>query len=400
MTFKMLWCSDSFMLPTGYSQVTRNILNGLYKSGADIHNLSFQNVGFPSNFLISDRMIAPYNMYYMLHPGETYGNMGSVEFYSQQIKPDVTAFLCDAFMIKWLTDKIEKDGKPATKRANVHGKTLFYFPFDSNEVYNGAKEVMETIDIRVAMSKFAQNLLKKQTGLDSHYIPHGVDPLIYRPLPKPVVDKVRKDNGWDGKFVVGSIARNQSRKNLPALYKAFAEFSKDKKDVVLLMHCDPKDPQGTDLNDLANKLGIGDKVVYGMQRFSLGVPEYRINLAYNTMDVHVLSTTGEGWGLPIVESMATGTPNICTDYTTAKEIIGDRGIRVPMAKGHPYIVGQLNTDRALIDIDKLTKSLNQMYDNPELRAKYGQKGREHVLENYTWERVNRMWLSLLEGTDV
>lgn len=397
MTFKMLWCSDSVMLPTGYAQVTRNVLNGLYRSGADILNLAFQNVGFPTNFMKSDKMIIPWNTVSQLHPGESYGNGGSVEFYSNDFKPDITAFLSDAFMIKWLTNKIG-DGK--TKRNRVHGRTLFYFPFDSHEVYQGAKEVMQLMDIRVAMSKFAQKLLKDQTGIDSHYIPHGVDTTIYRPLPPHVRTQIRGQNKWEKKFVVGSVARNQSRKNLPALFKSFAEFARDKKDVVLLMHCDPMDPQGTNLVDMANKLGITDKVVFGMRRFSQGVPEFNINLTYNTMDIHVLSTTGEGFGLPIIESMAAGIPNICTDYTTSKELIGNDGELVRLARGHPHIVGQLNTDRALVDIESLTKKMNKLYDNPELRKKYAEKGRRRILNDYSWDKVMRMWLSLLEFGEV
>ena len=399
MTFKMLWCSDSWMLPTGYSQVTRNILSNLFKAGVEVHNLAFQNVGFPSNMLVGERMVALYRMYYQLHPNEAYGNAGSVEFYNNEIKPDVTAFLADSFMLKWIADKITHEGKEITKRQKLHGKTLFYFPFDSHDVYDGVVPVMEQMDIKVAMSKYAQNLLKTKAKIDSHYIPHGVDPVIYRPLPKQIVKKVRDENKWGDKFVVGCIARNQSRKNLPALFKAFAEFSKDKKDTVLLMHCDPVDPQGTNLYDLAKKLGIESKVTYGMRRYSLGVPEFKITLAYNMMDIHALSTTGEGFGLPIIESMACGVPNICTNYTTAEELIGKNGELVNLAKGHPHIAGQLNTDRALVDIDDMVAKMNKLYDNPELRKKYSEAGRKHVLDNYGWERVCRMWMSLLEHGD-
>lgn len=388
------------MLPTGYSQVTRNVLSNIFKAGVDVHNLAFQNVGFPSNLTISDRMVALYRIYYQIHPNEAYGNQGSVEFYNNEIKPDVTAFLADSFMIRWLADKITHEGKEITKRQKLHGKTLFYFPFDSKDVYDGVVPVMEQMDIRVAMSKWAQNLLKKEAKMDSHYIPHGVDPHIYRPLPKHIVDKVRSENKWEDKFIVGCVARNQSRKNIPALFKAFAEFSKDKKDVILLAHLDPVDPQGTNLHDLANKLGIKDKVIYGMRRFSLGVPEFRMSLAYNTMDIHVLSTTGEGFGLPIIESMACGIPNICTDYTTARELIGENGELVRLAKGHQYIVGQLNTDRALCDIDELVQKMNKLYDNPELRKKYSESGRKYVLDNYGWEKVCRMWLELFEFGEV
>jgi len=391
MTKKILWCSDDFKLPTGYSQVTRNILHGIYRGGFDVHNLSFQNMGFPSNFSISDRLFAPWNIYYQLHPNEAYGNQGSVEFFNNELKPDITAFLSDSFMIRWIGEK--------DRAAKMHGKKLFYFPFDSADVYEGSKEVMAVMDIKVAMSKFAKKLLKKETGIDSHYIPHGVDTAIYRPLPKEIITKTRAENKWENKFVVGCVGRNQSRKNLPALFKAFAEFSKDKDDAVLFMHCDPVDPQGTNLNDLSKKLGIKDKVTYGLRRFTLGVSEFRVNLAYNVMDIHVLPTTGEGFGLPIVESMAVGIPNVVTNCTTTPELLDKWGEKVPLAKGHPHINGQLNTDRALVDIDKMVASMNKLYDNPELRRKYSEGGMKHVIDNYSWDKIIRMWLGLLEFGD-
>jgi len=395
---KILWCSDSWFLPTGYSQVSRNLLSRLFKSGFDVHNLAFQNVGFNTDLVVSDRMISSYKMYHSLHPNESYGNHGSVEFYNEIIKPDITAFLCDSFMIKWLCDKRPDKDKIITRAKKLHGKKLFYFPFDSKDVYDGAENLMREMDIRVAMAKWSRDTLKKGTGLDSHYIPHGVDTNIYRPLPKEMINGVRKSNGWDeDTFVVGSVSRNQSRKNIPVLFKAFADFAENKDDTKLLMHCDPVDPQGTNLNDLAKQYGIIDKVSYGMKRFSLGVPEFTINLAYNTMDVHALSTTGEGFGLPIIESMAAGTPNICTDYTTAEELLGDgRGERVKLMGSFPYIVGQLNTHRALADKDDMVKKFEKLYKNKKLRKQYSDRGRKFVLEHYNWEKVVRMWNELLE----
>ena len=133
---------------------------------------------------IADRMIALYNMYYSIHPNEAYGNQGSVEFWNDQLKPDITAFLADSFMIKWLADLVEHKGQKIKRRQKLLGKTLFYFPLDSKDVYDGVKQVMEVMDIRVAMSKWAQRILKKDVDIDSHYIPHAVDNIVFRPLNK------------------------------------------------------------------------------------------------------------------------------------------------------------------------------------------------------------------------
>lgn len=43
---------------------------------------------------------------------------------------------------------------------------------------------------------------------------------------------------------------------------------------------------------------------------------------YNMMDVHALPTGGEGFGIPTVEAMACGVPNVITNYTTGYELVG------------------------------------------------------------------------------
>lgn len=393
---RLLWCSDAWQLPTGYANVSRNLLDRFSKTGMEVNYLCFQNAGFPSSLLIVDRMVALYNMFYPLHPNEAYGNMGSVEFWNNDLKPDITGFLADSFMIRWLADKIEHQGKSIKRRDKLIGKTLFYFPLDSKDIYDGVKQVMEVIDIKVAMSKWAQRILKKDADIESHYIPHAVNNMIFRPLNEEDRAKIKAQNKWEGKFVVGSVGRNQSRKNIPNLMKAFQIFSEGKKDAVLFLYCDPVDPNGTNLFDMASKLKISDKVVFGMKRFSLGIPEPQMNLAYNSMDIHALSTTGEGFGIPIIESMSCGVPNICTNYTTAEELLKGRGELASLAKGSPYIVGQLNTDRALVDYEDMARKMDKLYSSDRLRKTYSKLGRKHVVKNYSWERVCRMWMNLLE----
>jgi glycosyltransferase involved in cell wall biosynthesis len=259
-------------------------------------------------------------------------------------------------------------------------------------VYAGAKEVMEQIDIRVAMSKFGQNVLKEGTGLDSTYIPHGFDPLVFRSIKDK--EGLKKSGGFENKFVVGCVARNQSRKMLPSMFKAFKEFKKDKDDAVLFCHMDPLDPQGWNLIDYCNleKLTIGKDVFFGMQRYSVGIPEPRLNMIYNMFDVHILPTSGEGFGLPIIESMACGIPNIATDYTTSEELIKGHGELIPVVD---FIIGQLNTRRAMPSIPAMTEAMNKLYYNQELRKQYSRDSIEFA-KDFTWDKIVKMWLDLFE----
>jgi len=400
---KLLWCSDHPVIPTGYGQVTRNLLFNFKKSGIDTHCFGFQGFGQTINNMTINNEIVNYPVYSQLAFGENYGDKGSIVFWENQLKPDVTAFLCDSFMIKHLTDERidkNKDGKSEIVKwiNGIKSKKLIYFPFDSDTVYEDAKPIQEAMDIRVAMSKYSQKVLKKDTGLDSFYIPHGCDTSIFRPLNKDKIADVRKQNKWEDKFVVGCVARNQTRKQLTRLYDAFKIFAQDKDDVILFMHTSPVDNAGPNLIEYSKQIGISEKIVYtGLKSPVVGFPPQQVNLVYNTMDVHVLPTTGEGFGLPIIESMAAGTPNICTDYTTSRELLEGHG---EFAKIKSFVTGDKSTNRALVDTEDLAKKIEKLYNNQKLREKYSKTGREFVLQHYTWEKAIRMWLDLFEFGEI
>lgn len=429
---KLLWCSDSVLLPTGYAQVTRNVLGNLSKV-FETHHMGFQYKGMSMSHGIMHGRPLPYTIHPTAFNNEGYGEKGSLQGLVRSLKPDVCMYLCDSFMIGWLTannmgmfndpgngpklvkewfnkmglEASEEDCKKAwqagreltrsittIKRESPNTRFGFYFPFDSADVYEGAGEVLGGMDLRVAMSQFAQKLLKDETGLDSFYIPHGVDTHIYRPLPRQVVDAWKKQNGLENVFIVGTVNRNQSRKMLPYLLEAFAGFAEGKDDVRLFMHCDPNDPMGHNLHDFSERLGITDKVVYsGMTSFISGLQESAVNLFYNVMDVYANPTTGEGFGLPTIEAMAAGTPVVITDYTTSEELVQDDGWRIPV---DGFLPGQKNTKRAIVDVDDMAAAFEEAYNSPELVQAKGVSGRERVLDEYNWEKVNRAWIELFE----
>jgi glycosyltransferase involved in cell wall biosynthesis len=369
--------------------VSRNLLSRFQRGGIDVNFMAFQNQGMPITFNLYGQ---DYNFpnFFQLNHDEWYGNKDSVMFWANQSKPDLVGFLSDSFMLRWIGEK-----KPKWKEiSKSNTKSLFYFPFDSDHVYAGAKEVMEQIDIRVAMSKFGQKVLKDGTGLDSYYIPHGVDLNIFRPITPEHKLELKKSAGFENKFIVGCVARNQSRKMLPNMFDAFKEFKKDKTDVILFCHMDPVDPQGWNLIDYCNMIGleVGKDVFFGLPKYSLGVPEPRLNMIYNLFDIHVLPTSGEGFGIPLIESQACGIPNIATDYTTSRELLEGHGELVPPVA---FIIGQLNTRRACPSIPAMTESMNKLYHDKALRERYSKTGIEFV-QQFSWDKLVQQWFDLFE----
>jgi glycosyltransferase involved in cell wall biosynthesis len=393
---KILWASDNPLIPTGYAQVTRNVGSRLVRAGIEFHSLGFQQYSMPMSDVRLREGWLNFPVLPSLRMGEQYGNGGSITVWTNHLKPDFLTMLLDLFMIRHLIQR-KLNGSIITKEMDTL-KSLtrvgMYFPFDSPNVYEGAEDVLREMHYRVAMSKFGKNLLKKETGLDSHYIPHGVDTLTFRRLPDKLRNELRKNNKLENYFVVGSVFRNQTRKMPTKLLLAFNKFASDKRDVKLLLHCDPRDPSGQNLPSFMKQIDLPDeKVLFTNMNFMYGSTLQKVNNIYNLMDIHALSTTGEGFGLPIIESQAVGVPNVVTDCTTTPELIKGHGLPVRVSDN---VEGQMNTNRALADVDHMAECFQKYYDNRELLRKHGEKAKKFTIDNFDWERVLRMWIKLYE----
>jgi glycosyltransferase involved in cell wall biosynthesis len=60
-------------------------------------------------------------------------------------------------------------------------------------------------------------------------------------------------------------------------------------------------------------------------------------------------------------------------------------------KWNEFVNGGFNTRRVLPDIKSFVEGLNKMYDNPDLRKKYGEVGRAKVMRNNSTTNVLPMW---------
>lgn len=395
---KILMLSDSIFTNTGYSTITRNILNGLsddYECHALCHNYVGQSLppgirfkdGYTCNFWIHGTGREPYCKDVMIP-------------LIQELQPDYFIILLDTFMLyPWLLDM---NFAPA--------KTSFYFPSDGGGgLPQGCEAIISHLTRCVAMSKFAQWQAKTVHGLDTDYIPHAVDTINYRPLTPAERLKARQEmtvlsiNGapvkglLQNKFVVGVVARNQGRKALDATVKAFAKFCKDKPDAILYMHTDIYDAAAIfDMRYLIQRLGIQNRVVFSPMRFFKNYEYKEMNNVYNVMDIFYLSTTGEGFGIPTIEAMACEVPVVATDYTSTQELINDdlkAGLPVKIAA---EITGSWCVERAIIDTDAAAACLDTLYHDNELRKRLGKNGRQKVLRDYDWQGVLGLWRQFLQ----
>jgi len=393
----LLGLSDSAQIMTGYATIFMNILNRLTDEGWDcyhmghnvptqpVKNLEFED-GHKINYHILGASTQPYCRDLILPRIQKY-------------QPDVFMVLLDTFMLyPWF---MEMNFAPA--------KSIFYFPSDGGGgMPLGCENILKHVSCPVAMSKFAQRQVKELYNIDAEYIPHAIDHNLYYPLPKEDKEKIKREfivKTCDGslvqgaltnKFVVGCVARNQGRKMLDRQVKAFAQFAKDKPDVIMYFHSDSRDAAAVfDIVNLVARYGIQNKVVFANMNFFEGIPYTEMNKVYNIMDIFFLSTSGEGFGIPTVEAMACKIPPVVTDYTTTQELLVEDGVCGLPVKCQTEITGSWNVERGIMDIDDAVVQLNKLYYDRDLIEKLGSEGRKKVLAHYTWDNVMLQWRNLL-----
>lgn len=144
---------------------------------------------------------------------------------------------------------------------------------------------------------------------------------------------------------------------------------------------------GFDIKDLSEQFKLGDKLILtpGVTPAE-GIPEEMLNLIYNSFDVNALISMGDGFGLPVAESMATGCPQLVSGHSCLQELVeGHGGLTV---KNAAWIMNpnSINTWGAISDVKDLEDKLNVLYANKELRHNLSQQAYDYIHQpQFSWD---------------
>ncbi|UCC62301.1 MAG: glycosyltransferase family 4 protein [Anaerolineae bacterium] len=381
---KVLWISDSPDVPTGLAMVTRVVTAYLARRGYQVDIAGWQTTGEPRPWEGCT-----------LHP-LGYGHFGEmlIPGYLRDLRPDRVVTLGDPW---WLGFMRQPQVQSWLRWRGA--LWILYYPLDgalpNGRIPDDWIATIDAADIPVAYSRYGV-VLSERCGLRPRYIPHGADTRLFRPPADKTTTK--QALGYQDQFVILSDARNQPRKMLPRLLLIFARFAQSKKDVRLHLHCDPDDPAaqagGYDLRQLIAELDIRDKVVF-TEGFTIaqGIPLGQLAQIYQAADVHLLTSGGEGFGLPTLQAAAAGVIPFAPDYSANTELIRGHGELVCVAA---FQTGPFGIQRALIDVDECVNRLEMYYRDRTLLRTRGEQARRFALD-YDWERILPMWDQLLQG---
>ncbi len=217
--------------------------------------------------------------------------------------------------------------------------------------------------VPVAMSRFGQRVMS-DAGIDSLYVPHGFDPAIFHPTPRSIPRKAIKIP--ESAFVVGIVAANQgvpSRKCWPEMVRAFSIFKERHDDALLYIHSSLQPGRGgVDLTRLCQAHRV-HPLASPQYHYATHFPDKAVAGLYNAFDVLLSTSAGEGFGVPMIESQACGTPVITTNFSACPEV-------APVEKGNWNVGGQefwTNFESYQIrpNVEEIVEALESAYSDSE-----------------------------------
>ena len=204
-------------------------------------------------------------------------------------------------------------------------------------------------------------------------IPLGVDTLTFRPARDDDVRAVRRRFGIEGPYLV--FLGLDRRKNLPALAEAVRRIPERDRPTLVLVGGQPWDPDGRDrvreALDGVPPGSLGRVVLTGY------VPDATKAALLGGADALVYPSVYEGFGLPVLEAMACGTPVIASNVSALPELVDGAGMLVDPS-----------------DPDDIAQRIGTVMADGELRGRLRAAGIERA-SGYTWDETARRTADVL-----
>jgi glycosyltransferase involved in cell wall biosynthesis len=358
---RILWCSASVTVSSGYATQSRNILYRMLAAGYPTAHVAFSDIeggifGL-DGLTVYPRLVDPL--------GED-----ACIAHARDWCADVTFTLQDI----WILDP---------EKLKKFRRWIPYVPIDSDPLMPETAERLPLAYDVVTYSQFGHRLLKER-GFSSTYIPHGVDTRTFTPLDKR--EARRHFQIPQSVYLFGMVSANldnPSRKGLGEVLEAFQLFHQRHPRSALFLHTSARDSQrGFPIAEYARALGLAE-VVYGLPEYTAAFKLDAADMArlYSALDCLLAPSAREGFCLPIIEAQACGIPVIVNNTTSMPELVGAGAV---CETGWKWWTNR-GTYARQPDVRSLLEKMEEIYRSD--REALAARARRFAATNYDMNRI-------------
>tara|TARA_R110002110_G_C13461761_1_gene718320 strand:+ start:1201 stop:2463 length:1263 start_codon:yes stop_codon:yes gene_type:complete len=390
---KILVISDHPLSPSGVGTQTKYMIESCLQT----NKFSFICLGGAIKHLDYNPVkVEPHGSDFIIVPIDGYGNADIIRSALRTHKPDILWFMTDPRFYRWLWE-IENEIRAVVPM-------VYYHVWDNKPYPKFNKVWYDSNDWIFTISKVTDDIVKTVSpDVNSLYLPHAVDSNIFK-----ILDNEEANSFIDSslpqtkdKFIFFWNNRNARRKQSGSLIFWFNDFLKkvgnDK--ACLIMHTNPTDVHGQDLNAIISELGLTNgEVVFSTQ----AVPGDLLAKLYNRADCTINISDAEGFGLATLESLACGTPIIVNMTGGLQEQVtdGESWFGIGLDPDSKAIIGSQDVPYIYEDRlngEKVVDAMLKIYNmTPDQRKELGMAGQKHVEKNYSFSQFKTKWPTLLE----
>lgn len=371
---RLLMVADA-VASTGFARVTHNLCDRIMDRW-NIRILGINYHGDPH----------PWQNKYQIFPatlgGDVFG-IGRIVDLVQAHKADVVVIQNDSWNVPLYLHQLQM--------ADLKVPVVAYIPVDAPNQWQAKN--MNGCALALTTTQFGLDQLRIGGYMgEGGVLPYGVELDKYEPRDRVEARKRRNfPEHMLNAFVIGRADRNATRKRYDLSTEYFAEWWRSMgkpNDAYLYYHCSPRD-QGWELEQICDYYGVQNRLILTAKDLNPGVmvPERELCDIYNTWDVHLSTTLGEGWGLVAHESAACGVPQILPDYAAYGEWMAGAAMLVPCT-AHSAMSGGINTIGGIVDKQGVIEALTTMYRDHTWRDRMALRAHERATDaRFNWNAI-------------
>lgn len=260
----------------------------------------------------------------------------------------------------------------------LHDLTVLKFPTTHTQLNRRFLQLMLPRFLQTADAVIADSHCTKQDALQLYRLPAdrvrvvhlGVD-ARFKPIDIISASSVEECYQLPGRFIL-AVSTIEPRKNLLVLLEAYQALRQRHPDIQLVIagkrgwHSEP-------FFERLQALGLSDAV-----RLLGFVPDGDLPALYSLAEVFAFPSLYEGFGLPVLEAMACGTPVICSNTSSLPEVAGEAALQIAPA-----------------DVQEWARALEQIVSDSALRASLRERGLKQAAR-FTWENTARQTYSIYQ----